>query len=65
VLSILISLVIQRAQEIANYMNLPVKFGQADLFAYEPNNLVDFVVSLGVLHHTNNCHEAILLPSYW
>ena len=41
-------------------MNLPVKFGQADLFAYEPNNLVDFVVSLGVLHYTNNCHEAIL-----
>jgi SAM-dependent methyltransferase len=52
--------VIERAQTIAKNMNLAVKFSQADLFAYELDVPVELVVSLGVLHHTNNCHEAML-----
>lgn len=51
--------VIERARTIAKHMRLPVKFTQADLFVYEPDEPVELVVSLGVLHHTNNCHEAI------
>lgn len=52
--------VIERARAIAKHMGLPVKFNQADLFVYEPEEPYELVVSLGVLHHTNNCHEAIL-----
>ena len=52
--------VIERAIAIAKHMDLPIKFNQADLFLYESDEPYDLVVSLGVLHHTDNCHEAIL-----
>ncbi len=51
--------VIERAQEVARTMKLNTSFHVADLFLYEPEIQYDIVVSLGVLHHTNNCHAAI------
>ncbi|HTY70230.1 MAG TPA: class I SAM-dependent methyltransferase [Alphaproteobacteria bacterium] len=51
--------VIERARAIAGHMRLPVDFETADLFSYECRQPADVVISLGVLHHTNNCAEAI------
>lgn len=51
--------VIARAGEIADYMGLAVDFRVADLFVFEPEAAADLVISLGVLHHTDNCAEAI------
>jgi len=51
--------VIERARAIAKQMGLSVTFEVADLFVYAPVEPVELVISLGVLHHTNNCHEAI------
>jgi SAM-dependent methyltransferase len=50
---------IERARAIAEQMGLSVKFEVADLFVYAPARPAELVISLGVLHHTNNCHEAI------
>jgi len=36
-----------------------VHFEQANLFEYEPNQRADLVISLGVLHHTPDCHAAL------
>jgi len=47
--------VIDRAQDISEYMDTEVDFECADLFEWKPSALVDLVVSLGVLHHTNDC----------
>ncbi len=51
--------VIERARAIAAHMNLRVDFEVADLFTYEPEAPAGLVISLGVLHHTDNCAEAI------
>jgi SAM-dependent methyltransferase len=51
--------VIERARTIAKHMKLPVQFEVADLFTYEVPRPADLVVSLGVLHHTDNCAEAV------
>jgi len=50
---------IQRAAAVAEFLGLDANFKVADLFAYEPDEKADLVVSLGVLHHTDNCHAAI------
>lgn len=50
---------IARARAIAELMNQRIRFEIADLFLYEPENPADLVVSLGVLHHTNNCMHAV------
>lgn len=50
---------IERARAIACHMKLSVEFEVADLFVFDPDRPADLVISLGVLHHTNNCHEAI------
>ena len=47
--------VIERAKDISEYMDTKVKFECADLFKWKPTSSVDLVVSLGVLHHTNDC----------
>ena len=50
---------VARAQEVGRAMKLDTHFEQADLFTYQPPKPFDLVVSIGVLHHTDNCHAAI------
>jgi len=53
--------VIERAREIASLLKLRqgIVFEVADLFRFELAEPVDIVVSMGVLHHTNDCHGAL------
>jgi SAM-dependent methyltransferase len=51
--------VIERAREIAAAVGVAVEFEVADLFLYEPDAPADLTVSVGVLHHTDNCHVGI------
>jgi SAM-dependent methyltransferase len=46
---------IQRAHAVAEAAGLSTRFDVADLFLYTPETPFDVVVSLGVLHHTNDC----------
>ena len=50
---------ISSAKELASLMDVPVSFEVHDLFKYFPKEPFDLVVSMGALHHTGNCHEAI------
>jgi 2-polyprenyl-3-methyl-5-hydroxy-6-metoxy-1,4-benzoquinol methylase len=50
---------VERARKVAQTLDLPTKFEVADLFLYHPPERFDLVVSLGVLHHTNNCAAAV------
>ena len=50
---------IDTAQKAADSLGLNVKYEVADLFKFEPNEKFDICISLGVLHHTNNCIAAI------
>ena len=50
---------IDTAQKAANSLGLNVNYEVADLFKFEPNEKFDICISLGVLHHTNNCIAAI------
>jgi 2-polyprenyl-3-methyl-5-hydroxy-6-metoxy-1,4-benzoquinol methylase len=50
---------VERARLVAKALGLSTEFQIADLFAYEPPEPFDFVLSLGVLHHTNNCSAAV------
>lgn len=50
---------IDAARAIAKRLRLSVMFELADLFLFEPTSRFDIVVALGVLHHTNNCHQAL------
>jgi 2-polyprenyl-3-methyl-5-hydroxy-6-metoxy-1,4-benzoquinol methylase len=50
---------IARAEEIAVALGLDVNFLTADLFEYTPPQAFDVVMSLGVLHHTNDCLAGI------
>ncbi len=51
--------VIDYANELKKKLNLNSKFYSSDIFAFQSNIKYDLIISLGVLHHTNNCHEAI------
>ena len=51
--------VIKYANELKEKLNLNSKFYSSDLFTFQSNVKYDLIISLGVLHHTNNCHEAI------
>ena len=51
--------VINYANTIKQRLKLNSKFKVSDLFTLNEEEKFDVVVSLGVLHHTNNCHEAI------
>ena len=44
--------VIERAKEVRDYLGLSVDYFVEDVFDYEPKELADVVVSIGVLHHT-------------
>ncbi|MBU1231065.1 MAG: class I SAM-dependent methyltransferase [Proteobacteria bacterium] len=50
---------IRQAKAAAAILGLSVEFQVADLFAYSAEQPYDLVVSLGVLHHTHDCHEAV------
>ena len=51
--------VIEYANKIKELCNLNSKFFTSDIFEFKSSEKFDLVISLGVLHHTNNCHEAI------
>ena len=50
---------VDRARAVAAALQLPGKFVVGDLFEYRPASPFELVISLGVLHHTRNCHEAV------
>jgi 2-polyprenyl-3-methyl-5-hydroxy-6-metoxy-1,4-benzoquinol methylase len=50
---------VERARAVATALQLPAHFTVGDLFTYEPETPFDLVISLGVLHHTNDCHAAV------
>ena len=51
--------VIDYANKIKDMLNLNSKFFSSDLFTFEKNTNYNLIISLGVLHHTNNLEEAI------
>jgi len=51
--------VIQYANKIKDKLNLKSDFATSDLFSYVDDVKYDIIISLGVLHHTNNCIEAV------
>jgi SAM-dependent methyltransferase len=51
--------VVEVARRTARSLELPVTFEVADLFTFSPAGPADVCVTLGVLHHTDNCHAAI------
>ncbi len=53
------SVAIERGTKVAEALKLPTQFMVQDLFLYRPEPPFDLVISLGVLHHTNNCEEAL------
>ena len=50
---------VTRSSEVAKAVGLSSQFEVADIFEFLPSERVDVVVSLGVLHHTGDCHGAI------
>jgi 2-polyprenyl-3-methyl-5-hydroxy-6-metoxy-1,4-benzoquinol methylase len=50
---------VERAKQIGAALGLATTFEIADLFLYEPKEQFDLAVSLGVLHHTENCAAAV------
>lgn len=50
---------IDYANRIKKEMKLNSKFYISDLFSFDQNQKYDLIISLGVLHHTNNCKEGV------
>lgn len=50
---------IARAREAAAALGLDTDFVQSDLFAYVPEDPFELATSIGVLHHTNDCHAGV------
>jgi SAM-dependent methyltransferase len=50
---------VNRAREVAAELKVPATFIVTDLFLFDPAEAFDLVVSLGVLHHTNDCSVAL------
>lgn len=51
---------VTRASEVSKAEALRSRFQVADLFEFQPEgDPYDLVISLGVLHHTGNCHGAV------
>lgn len=51
---------VKRASEVRDSLSLKPRFEVADLFDFKPRNVrYDLIISLGVLHHTGDCHAAI------
>jgi len=59
-------LVLKQARSVARLMdNRNAEFTDANVFEYEPGTTFDVVNSLGVLHHTPDCHGAIRRVLKW
>jgi 2-polyprenyl-3-methyl-5-hydroxy-6-metoxy-1,4-benzoquinol methylase len=50
---------VERAQEVAKLLHLSSQISTCDLFKYFPEAKFDLVISMGVLHSTENCMEGI------
>lgn len=50
---------LKRARQVAQALEVEVDYVQADLFDYVAAAPFDLVISLGVLHHTSDCHAGI------
>ena len=50
---------IDYANKLKSRLKLNSKFISSDLFTFDDTQKYDVIISLGVLHHTNNCKEAI------
>ena len=50
---------IEYAKKIKSKLNLSSDFFVSDLFTYKNEKKFNLIISLGALHHTNNCKEAI------
>ena len=50
---------VERAQAVAEELAVNSEFQVADLFLWSPENPYPLVVSLGVLHHTDDCQGAV------
>ena len=53
------SVAVEQARRTAESLKLSARFEVANLFEFEPKARYPLVVSLGVLHHTFDCHAAI------
>jgi len=53
------SVVIDRAKKITKSLGTSCLFETQNIFTYNPKSKFDLAVSLGVLHHTDNCYEAV------
>lgn len=58
---------LKQAKSVARLFALPhkVSFVQSNLFDFNPGKQFDLVNSLGVFHHTNDCHGAIRKAMQW
>ena len=50
---------IRRACEVAEALGVSAQFHTADLFRFHNSRCYELVASIGVLHHTNDCHAAL------
>lgn len=50
---------VARGREAAGAMGLDTAFVESDLFSYVPEQPFDLATSIGVLHHTNDCHAGV------
>lgn len=50
---------IERAAEVSKYLKLNSDFIEYDIFKFNPKEKFDLAISIGVLHHTNDCLEGI------
>lgn len=50
---------LERGRQVARELGVSVSFQEADVFTYIPPQSFDVVASIGVLHHTKDCIEAL------
>ena len=50
---------VERARRVADALDVDVSFEVADLFKYVPEQKLELAISIGVLHHTDDCLGAI------
>ncbi len=50
---------VEYSREVGNALGSSAYFVESDLFEFVPEDSFDLVISLGVLHHTNDCIQAI------
>ena len=53
------SVALEFANSVKKRLNLKTNFIEKDLFELDSKKKYNLITSLGVLHHTNNCHEGL------